>query len=134
MIGYVAAKARQYMRLGADRYLRADRFSLPSSDLSDADLLALTTGMGQLATDSGGTVNDPIIGLTVEQVHLLLDILHFRMASHCTSTGRRGFVDQYGAEHVVTGKAMSLFATPFNDVNSLAEVRIDALRNEWSMA
>lgn len=115
MIGYAAAKARRYMGIGADRYRRADHFHMPPADLNATDLLTLTTGIGQLATDSGGTPYDPIIGLTVEQVHLLLNTLHFRIVGHRTTEGRRGFVDEYLAEHVVTGKAMSLFAiVPFN--------------------
>ncbi|MCR6631375.1 MAG: hypothetical protein NVV74_15755 [Magnetospirillum sp.] len=123
MTGYVAAKARRYMGIGADRYRRADHFHMPPADLNATDLLTLTTGMGQLATDSGGSAVDPLIGLTVEQVRLLLDTLHFRIVSYRTVIGRYGCVDEYRAEHMVTGKPLTLFATAPSSISySVGEV------------
>ncbi len=123
MMGYIQAKARRYMGMGAIRYARADHFHLPPADLSPSDLLALTTGMGQLATDSGGTVNDPLVSLSAEQVHLLFNTLHFRIVGCRTVRGRRGDVDEYIAEHVVTGRPLILFATaPRIDMGSSEEL------------
>lgn len=128
MIGYLQAKARRYMSVGALRYARADHFHLPPANLSDADLLALTTGMGQLATYCGGTVNDPIIGLTLNQVRLLLATLHFRVISQQIRRGRRGNVDEYDAEHVVTGKPLTLFVTtPITSECSSQESSVEGL-------
>lgn len=128
MIGYVQAKARRYMGMGADRYRRADHFHQPPADLSPADHLALTSGMGQLATDCGGSAYDPLIGLTTEQMRLLLHTLHFRVVSHHICTGRRGYVDEYHAEHVVTDTPLILFAAaPPIDMNSAEALSVEGL-------
>lgn len=128
MIGYIQAKARRYMGMGADRYRRADHFHLPPPDLSPADLLALTLGMGQVATDCGGSAVDPLIGLSAEQVHLLFDTLHFRIVGCRTVRGRRGDVDEYLAEHVVTGRPLILFATaPLIGISSSEELSVRAV-------
>jgi len=128
MIGYVQAKARRYMGMGTDRYRRADHFHLPPADLSLVDHLAITSGMGQLATDCGGSASDPIIGLTVEQMHRLLDTLHFRVVSHRLCTGRRGVVDEYRAEHLVTGKPLIVYAAaPITSDSSSEELSVEGL-------
>ena len=107
---YLLAKAQRYLKIGPDRYRRADAFNLPSQNLSPKTLDLVTLGMRQICQFLGYHEDRPFKDLGVGGFYALLETLHFGVVRQSARMAPDGSIlDKMEMRHQVTNEEITLY-------------------------
>ncbi len=109
MQGYIQAKAKQFLTLGADRYRCADSLNQPLASLDAEELASIATGMEQIVGGAGFTSDTPLIGIGVDVLLRIATTLHFDVAQITSHRLPTNIVDECLLRHWVTGQTVTIF-------------------------
>lgn len=109
MQGYIQAKAKQFVKLGDDRYRCADSLRQPDDCLDAEELATIATGMQQIAAGAGFTLNTPLVNVGVDGLLRLATALHYDLAQIVSHRLLTNIVDECLLRHWVTGQTVTVF-------------------------
>lgn len=108
---YILTKAGLYLRLGPDRYRKADFFGLPRADWDDDLLAEIESCFRQFADGRGYSSDRPVEGVGISGFSAALHTLHFRLVEQRASLtdDSQAFIDEMVLEHVMDHHAVTLY-------------------------
>lgn len=112
---YVFTKVDRYLRLGADKYRKADAYKMPDVAWDEDVLREIICCFEQFLRGKGYLVHNPIENVSIEGVYAALKTLHFNMVSQKvtmadqTQNGKTEFLDQILFKHAILGQSICLF-------------------------
>lgn len=109
--GYIRAKARMFLRIGADAYRASDFFGQPDIRLSQENLAALERGAAEIIEDQGFSASSPLTSLPAEFSHSFANLFHLEvMAQNARRSGDGQYLlDALLCRHMVDGREIILF-------------------------
>jgi hypothetical protein len=102
---YIFSKAELYLKIGPEKYRKADYFKLPDESLAQDELAIIESGCKQILEGKGLTKDNPFSGLDIQGFRQLFEVFHFEVTGHKASRvevdGKRRFVDAMFLRHAV---------------------------------
>ncbi len=111
---YLFTKAELFLRLGAEKYRKADFFLKPSLDSTLEELEKLKLGCIQITEGKGFSEVTPLTDMDVSGMYQLMRLFHFEVESRSTNyqytfNGIKGILDCIIFKHVMDGRKAKIF-------------------------
>ena len=111
---YLFSKAELFLRLGPEKYRKADFFKLPPLDSTLEELEILKLGCIQITDGKGFSESSPLTGIDVSGLNQLMRLFHFEVESRSTNyqytfNGIKGILDCIIFKHVMDGRKAKIF-------------------------
>jgi hypothetical protein len=108
---YILTKAGIYLRLGPDRYRKADFFGLPRAEWDDDLLGEIESCFRQFAEGRGYRSDSPVEGVGISGFSAAINTLHFRLVEQRASLAddSQAFIDEMVLEHMMDHRAVTLY-------------------------
>ena len=111
---YLFSKAELFLRLGPEKYRKADFFKLPPLDSTLEELEILKLGCVQITDGKGFSESSPLTGIDVSGLNLLMRLFHFELESRSTNyqysfNDLEGILDCITFKHIVDGRKATIF-------------------------
>lgn len=102
--GYIFAKAKLFLEIGAKEYLEIDFIKIDTSDLNNEDFEILYKGCRQILNGKGLSVDRPFENIGILGFAKLFEIFHFNAVRIKTlKPESMRFLDVMCLEHIVDG-------------------------------
>ena len=114
-----APLSQKFLDIGAGRYRDEDYYDQPDPSLRNSDLPLVETAMRQLSGGNGFELNWPLTDIGNHGMHMLMPILHFRLASVVSHYAEGGVNDECTGTHITSEVPVTLFnfvASPHRSV------------------
>ena len=102
---YIFSKAELYLRLGPEKYRKADFFGVPRASLSPEELAVIELGCKQVLEGKGLSREVPFTDLGIPGFRILFQLFHFEVKGHKAKKqvidGKTRFIDEMVLEHVM---------------------------------
>lgn len=117
---YVMAKAKLYLKMGADAYRRKDFFHKPDAEFNAEDLENIAACFRQLVEGKGCQKDKPIENVGIRGIYVAINTLHFEVVGQAAyrdqmQNGQYAYVDEMICEHLVSKKRLKLFNKVVSD-------------------
>jgi hypothetical protein len=110
---YIFSKAELYLKIGPEKYRKADFFKMPGESLTNEELAIIESGCKQILEGKGLTKENPFSGLDIPGFRQLFEVFHFEVTGHKSSRvevdGKRRFVDAMFLRHAVDNTEITYY-------------------------
>ena len=111
---YLFSKAELFLRLGPEKYRKADFFKLPPLDSTLEELEILKLGCIQITDGKGFSESSPLTDMDVSGLNQLMRLFHFESESRSTNyqysfNGVEGILDCITFKHIIDGRQAIMF-------------------------
>gem|GEM_PF-2779302 len=126
---YLIAKVAMYLKIGPEKYRKADFFDLPDADLSQQTLDDIASCFKQFMQGKGFDRDHPIERIGVSSFYDAMRTLHFTCVRQGLLSGTDDdvFLDEILFEHMVNKSRITLFNKVVHDWDISADDDMDEM-------